>query len=74
MQLLGDTADNPDQRISEDIRMFIERTLTIGAGLMSAIVTLASFIVILWTLSNAAPFELFGFNVTAIPGYLVWAR
>ena len=72
MQLLGDTADNPDQRISEDIRMFIERTLTIGAGLMSAIVTLASFIVILWTLSNAAPFLLFGFNVTAIPGYLVW--
>ncbi len=72
MQLLGDTADNPDQRISEDIRLFIERTLTIGAGLMSAIVTLASFIVILWTLSNAAPFELFGFNVTAIPGYLVW--
>ena len=73
MQLLGNTADNPDQRISEDIRMFIERTLTIGAGLMSAIVTLASFIVILWTLSNAAPFEIFGFNVTAIPGYLVWA-
>ena len=73
MQLLGETADNPDQRIAEDIRMFIERTLTIGAGLMSAIVTLASFIVILWTLSNAAPFELFGFNITAIPGYLVWA-
>ena len=73
MQLLGNTADNPDQRIAEDIRMFIERTLTIGAGLMSAIVTLVSFIVILWTLSNAAPFELFGFNVTAIPGYLVWA-
>ena len=73
MQLLGNTADNPDQRISEDIRMFIERTLTIGAGLMSAIVTLASFVVILWTLSNAAPFELFGFNITAIPGYLVWA-
>ncbi|MGE3159992.1 MAG: ABC transporter ATP-binding protein/permease [Xanthobacteraceae bacterium] len=73
MQLLGETADNPDQRIAEDIRMFIERTLTIGAGLMSAIVTLLSFIVILWTLSNAAPFELFGFNITAIPGYLVWA-
>jgi len=73
MQLLGSTADNPDQRIAEDIRMFIERTLTIGAGLMSAIVTLLSFIVILWTLSNAAPFELWGFNITTIPGYLVWA-
>ena len=33
MQLLGDAADNPDQRIAEDIRMFIERALTIGVGL-----------------------------------------
>ncbi len=73
MQLLGDTADNPDQRIAEDIRLFIERTLIVGVGLLSAVVTLASFIVILWTLSNAAPLALFGFNITAIPGYLVWA-
>ncbi len=73
MQLLGDTADNPDQRIAEDIRLFIERTLTIGVGMLSAVVTLASFIVILWTLSNAAPFQIFGFEITTIPGYLVWA-
>jgi len=72
MQLLGDAADNPDQRIAEDIKMFIERTLTIGIGLLSAIVTLASFIVILWALSAAAPAEMFGMTV-AIPGYLVWA-
>jgi putative ATP-binding cassette transporter len=72
MQLLGDAADNPDQRIAEDIRMFIERSLTIGIGLISAIVTLASFIVILWTLSAAAPFDMFGMFVP-IPGYLVWA-
>jgi putative ATP-binding cassette transporter len=72
MQLLGDAADNPDQRIAEDIRMFIERTLTIGVGLLSAVVTLASFIMILWTLSAAAPFDMFGLFVP-IPGYLVWA-
>src|SRR5581483_2015311 len=30
MQLLGDAADNPDQRIAEDIQMFVERTLAIG--------------------------------------------
>ena len=35
MQLLGDAADNPDQRIAEDIQMFVERTLTIGIGLLS---------------------------------------
>jgi putative ATP-binding cassette transporter len=72
MQLLGDAADNPDQRIAEDINMFVERTLVIGVGLLSAIVTLFSFVVILWTLSQAAPLLLFGATVS-IPGYLVWA-
>ena len=72
MQLLGDAADNPDQRISEDINLFIERTLTITVGLLSAIVTLFSFVIILWTLSAAAPLHLFGTSL-AIPGYLVWA-
>ena len=72
MQLLGDAADNPDQRIAEDINLFIDRTLTITVGLLSAIVTLVSFVVILWTLSAAAPLHLFGASF-AIPGYLVWA-
>lgn len=72
MQVLGDAADNPDQRIAEDIRLFIERTLRIGIGLLSAIVSLASFVAILWTLSAAAPLVLFG-TAWTIPGYLVWA-
>ncbi|MGJ4941679.1 ABC transporter ATP-binding protein/permease [Bradyrhizobium sp. HKCCYLS1011] len=71
MQLKGDAADNPDQRIAEDVRQFIEQTLSISIGLLSSIVTLASFVVVLWGLSNAAPLQLFGSDV-AIPGYLVW--
>jgi putative ATP-binding cassette transporter len=72
MQLLGDAADNPDQRIAEDIQMFVERTLTIGIGLLGSVVTLGSFVVILWGLSDAAPLYLFG-SEWNIPGYLVWA-
>ena len=72
MQLLGDAADNPDQRIAEDINLFIDRTLSISVGLLSAIVTLCSFVVILWALSTAAPLYLFGASFS-IPGYLVWA-
>jgi putative ATP-binding cassette transporter len=72
MQLQGEVADNPDQRIADDIRLFIERTLLIGVGLLGAFVTLISFIVILWSLSNAAPLHLLGTPVS-IPGYLVWA-
>jgi putative ATP-binding cassette transporter len=72
MQLLGDAADNPDQRIAEDIQLFVERTLALGIGLLGALVTLGSFVVILWALSAAAPLHLFG-SEWAIPGYLVWA-
>ncbi len=71
MQLLGDAADNPDQRIADDTQRFVEQTLALGIGLLSSVVTLASFVVILWGLSNEAPLHLFG-NDIAIPGYLVW--
>jgi vitamin B12/bleomycin/antimicrobial peptide transport system ATP-binding/permease protein len=71
MQLVGDAADNPDQRMTEDVKMFVEGTLSIGIGLLSSIVTLISFIIILWGLSAAAPLHLFGTEFN-IPGYLVW--
>jgi putative ATP-binding cassette transporter len=71
MQLQGDTADNPDQRISEDVKLFIERTLDIGLNLLNSVVTLLSFVVILWGLSAAAPLHLFGKDFD-IPGYMVW--
>ena len=72
MQLLGDAADNPDQRIAEDLSQFVTSTLSIGIGLLSSVVTLCSFVVILWGLSEAAPLHIFGVHI-AIPGYLVWA-
>jgi putative ATP-binding cassette transporter len=72
MQLLGDAADNPDQRISEDIRQFIDLTLNIGLQLLNSCVTLFSFMIILWSLSAAAPLHLFGMKFN-IPGYLLWA-
>jgi putative ATP-binding cassette transporter len=72
MQLLGDAADNPDQRIADDIKLFTERTVEIAIGLLGSVVTLASFLTILWVLSAGAPLHLFG-TTFAIPGYLVWA-
>jgi putative ATP-binding cassette transporter len=71
MQLQGDVADNPDQRITDDVKLFVDQTLGICVGFLSAVVTLASFVVILWGLSDEAPLHLFG-NEFAIPGYLVW--
>jgi putative ATP-binding cassette transporter len=71
MQLSGDCTDNPDQRIAEDIKLFVANTLSLGTGLLGSVVTLGSFVVILWGLSNAAPLTLFGYAL-GIPGYLVW--
>ena len=71
MQLQGDAADNPDQRLTDDIKLFVDRTLGIGLGLLSSVVTLFSFVIILWGLSAAAPLHAFGSDF-AIPGYLVW--
>ena len=78
MQLLGDAADNPDQRIAEDVKQFIDAGATgigilpIGLSLLNATVTLASFAVILWNLSATAPLHAFGISID-IPGYLLWA-
>ena len=65
---LAGGADNPDQRIADDIRLFVDDSLTLGLGLMRAVVTLFSFIIVLWSLSG--PLEVWG---VSIPGYMVWA-
>ena len=72
MRTVGDPADNPDQRIAEDLELFTSRTISLSIGLLNAVVTIASFVVILWMLSNQAPLTVFGYPL-AIPGYLVWA-
>ena len=63
----GEGTDNPDQRISEDINTFVSNTLSLGLDLMSNVVTLFSFLGILWALSGS----LTVLGVT-IPGYMVW--
>ena len=59
--------DNPDQRIAEDIRDFVDNTLTLGISIIANVVTLFSFLGILWSLSG--PVTLLGID---IPGYMVW--
>lgn len=67
MALTDPETDNPDQRIAEDARMFVGQTLGLGLGLMRSVVTLGSFVVVLWSLSG--PMTVFG---VTIPGYMVW--
>jgi vitamin B12/bleomycin/antimicrobial peptide transport system ATP-binding/permease protein len=65
-------ADNPDQRVSVDLQSLASTTLNLSLGLLSTTVTLFSFIFILWHLSGALSFQLFGTDIS-IPGYMVWA-
>jgi putative ATP-binding cassette transporter len=73
MQFNQSTTDNPDQRIQEDLDRFATITLGLSLGLLSALVTLVSFLSILWTLSGALTIPLGGGASIAIPGYMVFA-
>jgi vitamin B12/bleomycin/antimicrobial peptide transport system ATP-binding/permease protein len=76
MQLVAGETDNPDQRIAEDVRLFIAGasgaggTLGLAIGGMRAVVTLVSFVTILWGLSGALALPWIGLTV---PAYMVWA-
>ncbi|WP_454915520.1 ABC transporter ATP-binding protein/permease [Xanthobacter sediminis] len=72
LRLSGDAADNPDQRIAEDVQLFVGRTIAIAIGLLGTVVSLISFSVILWTLSGPLAVSLFGHELS-VPGYLFWA-
>ena len=67
LQLLDKGTDNPDQRIADDLNIFVDLTLSLSLGLLSAVVTLVSFVGILWTISGAL--EVAGYT---IHGYMVW--
>lgn len=72
-QLDGQQGDNPDQRISEDIRAFVFTTLDLGMQLFGAVVALVTFIVILWTLSTgAAPHDPPAYPFPSLPEHLAW--
>lgn len=69
LNLLNSAIDNPAQRISEDVSLFIHTTLDLLVGLLRHSITLIAFSVVLWNLSGSIMLPVL--NV-AVPGYLVW--
>jgi vitamin B12/bleomycin/antimicrobial peptide transport system ATP-binding/permease protein len=72
LELQNRGSDNPDQRIAEDLRLFTDGTLSLSLDLLSSVVTLVSFIAILWNISGPLSITL-GTSQISIPGYMVWA-
>ena len=68
----GSAPDNPDQRIQEDLNLFTGYSISLSMGLLNAVVTLASFVGILWSLSGGFSFSLGG-STYEIAGFMVWA-
>jgi vitamin B12/bleomycin/antimicrobial peptide transport system ATP-binding/permease protein len=69
LQLSHAEADNPDQRIAEDLRKYVETTYSLSLSLLTQSATLVSFVAILWTISRDFTFP--GTD-TVVPGLLVW--
>ncbi len=72
MQFYASATDNPDQRISEDLKFFVDETLSLSLGLLNSVVTLLAFVGILWNLSGKIPFSFAGQNYY-FHGFMVWA-
>lgn len=66
LQLTGDT-DNPDQRIAEDVRLYIENTFDLTLTLIRRVVSFFSFALILWSLSG--PLTI---GAVTVPRAMVW--
>ena len=63
--------ENPDQRIAEDISIFIEYTIELTLSLIFNIIQLWAFFMVLWRLASSPEINLFG-HTFVVDGYLVW--
>ncbi|MDO4879367.1 MAG: ABC transporter ATP-binding protein/permease [Neisseria sp.] len=68
---LKQSTDNPDQRIADDINIFVSRSIELFVSLLTNLAQLYAFIAILWKLSGTHTFHILGRDLT-VTGYLVW--
>jgi putative ATP-binding cassette transporter len=59
----GGEIDNPDQRITQDTASFTGTSLEVSVGIIEALLTFFSFIIILWTISKNLAGILFAYSV-----------
>ena len=71
MQLQASETDNPDQRIAEDVHLLASHTLALFTGGLRAVVTLVTFVAILWGLSGSLSVTVGEVSIR-LPGYMVW--
>ncbi|MFT3850937.1 MAG: ABC transporter ATP-binding protein/permease [Propionivibrio sp.] len=70
-QFVPESADNPDQRIQQDVDSFVGSSLSLSMGLLDAVVSLFAFTIILWNLSGAL--ALLGVEIPRAMVFMVYA-
>ena len=71
MEAVRADADNPDQRIAEDVRNYVASALGLSLSLLAALVTLVSFSGLLWRMSSDWPVQIGGVHFD-VPGFMMW--
>jgi vitamin B12/bleomycin/antimicrobial peptide transport system ATP-binding/permease protein len=72
LNLVGGDHQNPEYRIAEDLRIATDSPVDFAAGVTSAFLSAATFIVVLWTIGGALTVTVAGSSIS-IPGFLVIA-
>ncbi|WP_111820798.1 ABC transporter ATP-binding protein/permease [Agrobacterium tumefaciens] len=72
LNLIDGDHQNPEARLSEDMRIATEAPVDFVAGVIAAFVSASTFIVVLWTIGGALTLPIGGALIT-IPGFLVIA-
>lgn len=72
LRLSGNEPANPEYRIADDVRWATEPLVDFAIGLLSAVITIVTFIEILWEIGGGITVPLAGGMLT-IPAYLVLA-
>lgn len=70
LNLVRGKHQNPEYRISEDLRIATDAPVDFAVGLLAAVVSALAFIIVLWTVGGSLSFSVASLDIT-IPGFLV---
>ena len=72
LNLVSGDHQNPEYRIADDVRVAAESPVEFATGLLTAVLSAITFILVLWTIGGTLTLTIAGATIT-IPGFLVIA-
>ena len=72
MQLTDSSTDNPDQRIAEDLNLFVSSTIALIIGTCTDVAMMITFGIVLWELSGAVSMTVMGVSFDLPDGYMFY--